>query len=259
MNEFTKDRSGTGTREWSESSYNVGIGCKNACLYCYARVHALRFGIIKTRDEWSTERLSNKKIKPEKRKGIIMFPTQHDITPFYLPEIMKALDALLSVGNKILLVSKPHPECIEAICERYVEHKDNILFRFTIGDVNPYISSFWEPGAPLPEERFEALGITKHYGFQTSVSIEPMLRDIEGTLCVAHAVKPFVTEKIWIGKMNKIDERVKASSPGMSNIIKAIKIWQSDFNILRLVNELRNDPMIEWKDSIKKVIEKENK
>lgn len=257
MSEFTKNRSGTGTREWSESSYNIGIGCKNACIYCYSRVHALRFGIIKTRDEWSTERLSNKKIKPEKRKGIIMFPTQHDITPFYLPEIMKALDALLSVGNKILLVSKPHPECIEAICERYVEHRDNILFRFTIGTLDSKISQFWEPGAPLPEERIESLKIARHYGFQTSVSIEPMIQGTEGTLQTVNAIRPYVTEKIWIGKMNKIDERVEISSPDIALGITAIKISQSDCNILELVKKFKRDPMIEWKDSIKKIIDKE--
>lgn len=257
MTDFTQDRPGTGTREWSESSYNIGIGCSHSCLYCYARIHALRFGIIKTREEWSTERLNNKKIKPEKRKGVIMFPTQHDITPFYLPEIMKALDALLSVGNKILLVSKPHPECIEAICERYVEHKNNILFRFTIGTMDPDVSKFWEPRAPLPEDRIEALKIARHYDFHTSVSIEPMLQGIKGTLQVVDAVRPFITEKIWIGKMNKINERIEISSPDVEMAVKAVKLWQSDYYISLLAKKLQNDPMIEWKDSIKKIIDKE--
>lgn len=250
---FTKERIGSGTREWSESSYNVGQGCSHDCLYCYARHSALEFGTILKRSDWPIERLLNRKIKREKRKGVIMFPTQHDVTPFYLPEVMRALDALLNAGNKILLVSKPHPECIEAICKKYLTYKDSILFRFTIGTIIPDISRFWEPGAMLPEDRIEALKIARHYDFDTSVSIEPMLEGSEGAMAVVEAVRPYVTEKVWIGRMNKIDERVHVSSPDIYTAIRTLKMLQSNYNISLLVKEL-SDPMIEWKESIKRIV-----
>lgn len=41
----------TGTREWSESSLNIAIGCKNNCRYCYAS-HTLpiAFGLVSSMD-----------------------------------------------------------------------------------------------------------------------------------------------------------------------------------------------------------------
>jgi hypothetical protein len=92
--------------------------------------------------------------------------------------------------------------------------------------------------------------------FATSISMEPMLGTVEETLAAAIAWSPLVTDKIWIGKMNKINARVKKSSPEIEAACEAIAKWQGDENIMWLVNKLKDNPKIEWKDSIKEVIEK---
>jgi DNA repair photolyase len=63
MNEtFNDNRTATGTREWSEYSFNIGLGCSNNCLYCYARQNALRYKKINSPDEWQNEIVSEKAI-----------------------------------------------------------------------------------------------------------------------------------------------------------------------------------------------------
>jgi DNA repair photolyase len=245
----------TGTREWADSNYNIGIGCSNGCLYCYAKTNAERFKLVAEGD-WTTERIKNKLPAVTKREGWVMFPTTHDITPFYLDTAVLALKSLLEAGNKVLIVSKPNITSICEICDKFEKYKDNILFRFSIGTRDETKTKLWEPGAPLPMERYDCLKYAFLKKYATSVSMEPFLGNVEDALTTFNAVEPFVTDKIWIGKMNKIDIRVKKSSPEIETACNEVFANQTDDNIMWLVNELRNHPKIEWKDSIKEVIEK---
>jgi DNA repair photolyase len=253
---FDKDRKGTGTKEWSEHSFNIGKGCSHGCLYCYARANALRFKLIENREDWETEIVNDKALlrAPGKKDGVIMYPTTHDITPTYLEGSVTVLKAMLSKGNDVLIVSKPHLDCIKRLCTELVGYKDHILFRFTIGSLNDEVVKLWEPGAPTPQERLEALKYAYENGFKTSVSMEPMLLNVDDTLLAFQTLKPYVTDKLWIGKMNKIDNRVEIKDPKAKEIIDAIKVNQSDPEIKRLYNILKDDDKVAWKDSIKQVI-----
>ena len=182
----------TGTREWAESNYNIGIGCSHNCLYCYARTNALRWNFISSHENWTTERVKDKLPTVTKKNSWIMFPTTHDISPYYLPFAIKALKELLTKGNKVLIVTKPHMVCIETICKELEPWKKNILFRFTIGGYESR-ASFWEPGAPLVCERFDCLKYAFKKGFSTSVSMEPMLGTVEETLMSFKIMEPFVS------------------------------------------------------------------
>ena len=85
--DFDKNRRGTGTKEWSEYSYNISQGCAHGCLYCYARQMALQNGRIRTAADWQLEILNHRKVSQSYRRfdGVVMFPTSHDITPAVLP------------------------------------------------------------------------------------------------------------------------------------------------------------------------------
>lgn len=246
-----------GTKEWANRNINIGIGCSHECLYCYARSFALWRKAIKKRADWANEQVLIEKVNKtfKKMTGNSMFPSTHDITPNYLPHVKIVLQKMLDAGNDVLLVSKPHLKCIEELCLSFEKYKDQILFRFTIGTMNPKISKFWEPGAPEPAERLESLKHAFKLGFKTSVSCEPMLEGVEDVMEVFNVVVPFVTNTIWIGKMNRSAQRVGISNPAHVNAVKAIKEFQSDSEILRLVYQLQSNPKVEWKDSIKKVIE----
>ena len=80
---------------------------------------------------------------------------------------MQAVKQLLDNGNDVLIVSKPHLECIQRLCTLPSEH---ILFRFTIGAYDDDTLRFWEPGAPPYDERLASLKYAFDAGFKTSVN-----------------------------------------------------------------------------------------
>ena len=152
-----------------------------------------------------------------------------------------------------MIVSKPRLKCINRVINGLEQWKEQIMFRFTIGTIHNDISRFWEPGAPEPYEQVLALELAYNRGFRTSVSIEPMLEGYKGIVLVIEAVRGYITDIIWIGKMNKVRLRV---ADGYNNEVARIEELQCEKNILELYHYYKDDPMIRWKDSIKEVITK---
>jgi len=184
----------------------------------------------------------------------IMFPSTHDITPDTLQICIGQIRNILVAGHEILVVSKPHRDCIAAICDGFKDHKDKILFRFTIGSASSETLKLWEPGAPSFDERIEALQLAHGQGFKTSVSCEPML---DGNIeAVVKVVAPYVTDAIWLGKMNQVKARLSFNKAPAEVVLAATVLVkeQSDANIQALYQRLKDNPQIKWKDSIKKVV-----
>ncbi|MCX6174145.1 MAG: hypothetical protein NTZ27_05265 [Ignavibacteriales bacterium] len=249
--------------DWKCQSANYIIGCEHGCLYCYSNELAEKYGWLKN-NNWTTEIVRQHALDTNFKKydKQVMFPTSHDITPNHLDESIQFLRKILEAGNDLLIVSKPHLECIKRICKEFDQNKDKILFRFSIGSVDDNVLKFWEPGAPDFKERFSCLKHASNKGFQTSVSCEPMLDDhIER---VVKKVDPYVTETIWIGKINRLlgtTGRGRLEFNGHFNPKtekKALQLiqWQSDQNIIKLYDQLRTNPKIRWKTSIKSVLQK---
>lgn len=254
-----KNKPPTGTKEWASHNYNWGLGCSHNCAYCYARVMALQYGRIKSREEWATECLLEEKVVdryPHHRDGgRIMVPTTHDITPGpYLFAAIRIIHAMLEAGNKVLIVTKPHRECVEAMCKMFRRYKDQVLFRFTIGSDENRVLKFWEPGAPSYEERIASLIYADQQGYRTSVSIEPLLGGGFLADILVGELSPFVTDTIWIGKMNQIKRRVDCSDRFVLSMARGIEYSQSDEGIKELYESLKDNPKVRWKDSIRKVV-----
>lgn len=244
-----------GTNEWACKTFNICLGCPHDCWYCWAKEMwiRLRKGVASM---WKETVVLPAKLSEagRGRPTTIMFPSTHDIVPENLDICMEALNRMLSRGHKVLVVSKPHTECIQAICKQFVEYKDKMMFRFTIGSTDNSILKFWEPNAPSFEERLLCLEIAHQQGYQTSVSCEPMLdcaveRIVQCTL-------PFVTDSIWIGMMNDVCRRLKINGADAEIIEKGKalvrshnKEWISDLH-----SRLKDNPKIKWKDSIKKIL-----
>lgn len=251
--QFDAARTGTGTAEWSERTENIARGCANGCLYCYAAANAARFK-QRDREDWMREELTHKaEIKSyPKRDGVIMFPSAHDITQFNIETYIRVAKLILTAGNRLLIVTKPRLECIAMLSAELAPWQEQILFRFTIGSLDATTCFFWEPGAPSPQERIEALRMAKNRGYETSVSIEPMLEGADMALSTVEAVEDHVTETIWIGKMNRPGQRVVATESEAA--VEWVQRLQSDTEILRLHDALKHHPKIRWKDSIKEVL-----
>jgi len=209
-----------------------------------------------TAEEWPDERIRLHDVERDYRKfdGRVMFPSSHDITPGNIEACLTVLGKLLAAGNEVLIVSKPQFECIQVICDRFKEYLPQILFRFTIGAKNDEILSFWEPGAPSYKERLSSLLWAFHEGFNTSVSIEPML-DAENVVDLVHDLDYRVTDSIWIGKMNHIRKNIIIDSDEVAEAIHRIEQGQTDDKIRDIYNALKNHPLIKWKGGIKKIID----
>jgi DNA repair photolyase len=247
----------TGTREWAEKNVNFITGCNHDCRYCYSKEMAIRFKRATT-DSWSTENIRKDALAKTYKKveGMLMFPSSHDITPIHLKETILILDKLLGAGNNILIVTKPHIECIKAICTKFKDNKGQILFRFTIGSVDSATLKFWEPNAPSFEERLKSLKYAYLKGFGTSVSCEPMLDTM--VFSVVDAVMPYVTDTIWIGKANNLMARLKINGITDAETVTQAELlckWQKNKkNLLFLYEKYQDNPIIKWKDSISRVL-----
>lgn len=257
MSKFTEERDGRGTQEWSEHTYNICVGCEHSCLYCYAKPRAAwTKAELREPGAWAKQQLNPNRSRLGAEvgpKGVVMFPTSHDITPNFLEQSLTTILNLLR-NNKVLIVSKPHLSVIKVLCKELKHAKDDIMFRFTICSLNQDLCSFWEPGAPRITERLQCLRYAFDRGWATSISAEPMLDDLEGTLALVDRVDPMVSDTIWLGKMGPIQWQYNAHVPGFVEAGKRIKVLQTDENILKLVSALAGRKKIRWKDSIKAVL-----
>lgn len=245
--------------EWSDASYNICTGCRHGCLYCYAKAMRSRFDeSVRHPGNWERQRLrSESKLGADMRKkGVVMFPTTHDIFPEILPEAVATIRNLINGGNRVLVVSKPHLEVVERLCREFTDYKAAILLRFSIGSRDRKLTDFWEPGAPAPEERLQSLRHAFASGFSTSVSMEPMLDSVDRMIELVGVIEPHVTDSIWLGKMQRIPRKLNAHVDGFSDACRKIREDQRDEEILRLVRLLAGRRKIRWKDSIKAVIDK---
>ncbi len=233
-----------GAREWSDISKNCIKGCSNDCFYCYWKKDWKN----KKRDTWpEMEFRENSKKDIKKEDGIIMFPTTHDLHYETRDWWMPFLKGLLEIGNDMLIVSKPRIKSIKLICETFPEYKNHFEFRFTIGTDRDTTRKFWEHGAPTIEERIMALELAFNYGYETSISMEPLLTYDPWKLI--NRVDRFVTDTIWIGLMNHVSEKdFKNDQMSWYNEIKSISSFE---NMKKIYDMYKDNPKIMWKDSVK--------
>ena len=244
----------SGTREWATHNINCITGCSHNCRYCYARAMAVQYGRA-TLESWPVEKLRPAEVRKRRhyRSGRTMFPTTHDITPEHQEACIEVIDHILTAQNWVLIVTKPHLKVIETICKTFFFQRARILFRFTIGSTDDSILSYWEPGAPPYAERLASLKHAHSAGYETSVSIEPML-DAPGLDRLITDIRPLITDSIWIGKMNHIRFPIPVDPEGHCFHVAVIAAGQTDGSIRSIYNRYKGEPKIKWKESIKQVV-----
>lgn len=257
-----KRRKKTGTREWALSTVNFQLGCEHGCRYCYARYNAVTWHKWCTAEQWLDPVIIQSKVTRSflKRPGVVMFPSTHDITPRNISECRYVLQELLEAGNEVLVVSKPHFDCIEAICDSFRGYRKRLMFRFTIGSRDPRVLAFWEPNAPGFKERLHCLRTAYSEGYQTSVSSEPYLDwDVGKIIELYEEVKPYVIDSIWIGKLRHFEKRVDMSDvtdEEKKMFVDPLRKAQADETVWAIYNQLQSERLVKWKDSIREVIER---
>ncbi len=245
-----------GTGEWAAHNVNIQTGCRNRCAYCYAQSMAVRFGRA-TPDTWGRPEVHPAKVamRRGKKTGRIMFPTTHDIDQQNIDACVATLKNMLAADNDVLIVSKPRLECISRLCRDLASYSGQVTFRFTIGSADDSVLEAWEPNAPPFAERIASLKHAFDAGYSTSVSCEPML-DLRIDV-VIKAARPFVTDSIWLGRANQLRQNVAINRPGDGNaksLANALLAAMTDEYIRGLYERYKGDPLIKFKDSIKKVV-----
>lgn len=115
--------------------------------------------------------------------------------------------------------------------------------------------NFWEPGAPDFDERLAALKYAFDMRYKTSVSCEPMLDENIDELIFK--VSPYVTDSVWLGKLNYPGARLAINGANDSETLATMNELmsiQSDGWIMELYSRYKDNPQIKWKESIKKVV-----
>lgn len=244
-----------GTREWAVATVDCCTGCSHDCIYCYGRHEAVVKKGTATALQWGKPVLQPEQVNREypRYPGTVMFPANHDILPEFLGQCIEVIGKLLDSGNHVLIVTKPHLECVRAICAAFTEQKSHLLFRFTITAYDDDILHLWEPGAPVFSERLESLKWAFFREYGTSVSVEPML-DADNVLKLVSLLEPYVNHSIWLGKMNKISKRVICHTSALQKDVDRLIRSQSDGRIQLIYQALKDNPLIRWKDSIKQVV-----
>ena len=247
----------SGTKEWAACNVNVQKGCEHGCLYCYAHGNAGRFKKSWAKS-WTTPSLNRSAIAKaykKKHEKPVMFPSSHDITEANLADCLTVLKKLLAAGNRVLIVSKPHLNCIKTLCRELDGFKGQVLFRFSIGSADDAVLTFWEPHAPNYRERLDSLKWAFKQGYKTSVSCEPML---DGHIQrVIDDARDYVTDSIWLGRVNRIQNCLTLNAPGNHDAKRkaaALMELQNDLWIMGLYMKHKDDPLIRYKDSIKQVV-----
>jgi len=276
----------TGTREWSGHSANCCLGCSHACVYCYARAAALRFGRIRRGRQWADEHpMTAAEIAADPKfsigyRGIVMFPTAHDITPTNADACLAVLRRLLAAGNRVLLVTKPHRAIMPKILAAYAASLHEVLVldradrpripelevRCSITCADEPVREEWEPGAPSIAERVHCLRYLRERGLRTSVSIEPCLQPDKAEQIVA-VVERLATGEIWIGKLRDLRRRIAwAFDPAgelaaedratLHEAAEWLESQQTDEKVLDLYRRLAAHPSVRWKDSVRAVLQR---
>jgi len=249
-------------QDWTKSknNFNICTGCKNDCLYCYMKPINARNPKLKQPADWHNWEIRPKDVDKAYglKDGLVGFPSSHDIFPEILEDYLTVLGKLLRAGNKVLIVSKPRLDCIKAICAASLFFKDEIFFRFTIGAMDNDILGFWEPNAPVYEERRACLEFAYNQGFRTSVSMEPMLDSPRIEEQIAD-LRQFVRkdENIWLGTMNYMNylKQIKeGADDGLTAAINKVEAGQTVEMLTAIYQTYKDDPLIRWKTEALKII-----
>jgi hypothetical protein len=261
-----------GGTQWSMHIYNIAkkeSQCPNACRYCYmigirhrfwgadlpsdphdskgpqeAAASAAPAQIEELRPLELDDKKIAKKWSSRAVAKLIMMPSSHDIVPSILPQFIATARAILAAGHSLLIVTKPREDCVIPLDDALAEYRARIIYRLTITSTDPAILAYWEPRAATFDERLRVLRTLHERGCITSVSIEPMLSDPRPLIA---AVRPFVSETIWIGTMSGKQDCSAEESARLAALT-------TPSALTTLARELIGDPRVRFKTHIMEVV-----
>ena len=213
--------------EYAPLATNPYRGCNHACKYCYVplathqdRAEFNRGAVPRT---GYYERLL-KDCARYQRAGVTAQVMLSFATDVYGPR-----DALLTRKTLITLRNHELSFCVltkggtRALQDVDLYRSAHDAFAATLTTLDPTFSRKWEPGAPPPDDRIDALRRFHDRGVFTWVSLEPTL-DVEASLELVRATHSFV-DLYKIGKANYLKE-ITRTTDWRSYTLKMIDLCQ---------------------------------
>ncbi len=190
--------------EYAPLATNPYKGCGHACAYCYVPLatHQPRpeFNAGAVLREGYLDRLKKDAARYQ-RAGVdaqvmLCFATD----PYHPGETGPTRAALTILAENGLAFCTLTKGGTRALRDIDVFRPERDAFASTLTSLDADFSRKWEPGAPLPKDRIEALRLFRSRDIFTWVSIEPTL-DVGHSLAVIRATSPFV-DLYKIGRAN---------------------------------------------------------
>jgi len=167
--------------EWTDLNCNHYAGCAHNCFYCYARKLTQRFNpdFVWTRPAPVLNAVDIlKKEVSRKKAGRVMVCSMTD--PYQplekdLQLTRQVLEVLLPSKHHVLILTKS-----DLVTRDYdlIEQHSNVEVGFTITCRDAETNKKYEPCAPPPHKRLNALLEAKERGIKTFVSVEPWIPNI---------------------------------------------------------------------------------
>jgi len=146
--------------------------CPYACRYCYVwNIPLFRNRVM--RGKYDPVEHAKQYLRERNRVIVVSF-----VSDPYPPEeahkkmTRKVLEVLAKTNNRVMILTK-NP--ILALRDIDIMRKGDIWLGTTIVTLNEDHAQYWEPRAPAPQLRLQALQSAKTLGVKTWISIEPII------------------------------------------------------------------------------------
>ncbi|MGH1384416.1 radical SAM protein [Kordia sp.] len=193
-------------------TFNPYQSCSYNCLYCYIRGSKYGSNLATSLSvKVNAIELLEKQLKKRAEKGEYGFIVLSSVTDPYInieeeyQLTRKALEVILKYKFPVHIITKSTMverdfDILKEIHQQAILPKDlqqklsgGTLLTFSFSTVDDAIGKIFEPGAPRPSQRIEALQKAIQAGFHSGVSMMPLLPFITDT--TAHLEKLFNTFK----------------------------------------------------------------
>jgi len=224
--------------EWTDYSCNIYRGCSFDCKYCYAKLMNRRFKWVENWrkpiwDEGIIE-LAKKEVKKLEPGHLMVCSCCDPYQPIekQLQLTRRVLPILLGSDFHILILTKS--DLVTRDYDILVGH-GNVSVGFTITSLSHQPD--WEPYAPSPRRRINALKRAYYAELRTYVSIEPWIPVVTNPIEIIEELHPWVD--FWIlGPLNYQPVPCSYYAIELPRVINVLEKLGANYRIKRDLQEL---------------------
>lgn len=229
-------------REYSPKALNLYMGCSHECKYCYApnciRKDKNDYFCIPAPRKNIVQQLE-KQLQSEKINSQVMLSFVGDCYCDSTDDNQVTRDVLkVLLKNKVpvsILTKNPRKALRDIdIIKKFGKH---IQVGTTLTFIKNKDSREWEPGAPLPKNRVDAMQEIHNNGVKTFASFEPVIIPEQSLSLMRYTSKYNIIDVYKIGKLNNyygLDKKIDWES----FLCQAVEIMRENNNCFYIKKDL---------------------